>query len=489
MKILLLTLLSINAWSLTGDDASLLESAGLLNKTVLNPDDTWTVKKTEIDVDGIEFKGQSKSLIDWDNMDITSWLDFGQWVRERKRRDKMPNWKTRLRLSSNSERFGEILSCVGICEIYRGEGRVNGKSTSRLYEGDEVSTLENSSVWILLSDGQLLRLASKSSLTLNEINISNKKTFVSIRLNHGHVKTFRRSLGKFKKKDLSETDLGFYPLKVLSANREYYSRLEFGKLDESQRQIYLTKDNLGYYSQNRELNQKLNSEDMRTSRDNIMFLYSPVSTLKVVNGNLDMFYGINERGFLRVKRETSGFVLNDLRETSATVMLRGYSNRNKSSLPNDTWYEIDRFGKKITESSIGRQFETLDLLTKRIPAIHLAREVLLERKYSYLFNTNLNSKDFAEKDGFRLWDNKGKDEMDKREEFLFEYTRRVETTNLTSVRKVFSGKPESFDRSYFSHSFDAYLAKLKNRYNNKKLIIPELDDAEYYIWVLKYAKN
>jgi hypothetical protein len=489
MKILILLLLSINAWSLTDDDKILLENNGLLNKTVLNANDDWTVKKTELDIEGIEFKGQSKSLIEWESMNVENWLDFSLWEKERKRRDNMPDWKSRLRFSSNSERFGEVLSCLGTCEVYRGDAMVDGKSTSRLYEGDEVTTLKDSGAWILLSDGHLLRLAAKSSITLNEVNISNEKTFTSIRLNYGYVKTIRKSSGEFIKINLSETDLSFYPLKELKANREYYSRVEFSKLDESQRQLYLTKENLGYFSQNNQLNSYLKDSKPFYNRENELFLYSPVATVKVANGNLDMFYGVNGSGFMRVTRETAGLELTDKRETQAVIMLRGYNNTDKKQVEIDSWYEVDRFGKEIIESTEEAQFDALDLLAKRISSLHLAREILLRKRYSFLFKRKLEAKTFAEENGYRLWDDQAENEIAKREQFLFEYTRRVETTNLTSIRKVFSKKTESFNRSYYSYSFDAYLAKLKNRYNNKKLIIPELDDSEYYIWVLKYAKN
>ena len=482
-------ILCFNALSLTGEDTDLLESAGILNSTVLNADDSWSVKKSEIDVDTYSFKGQSKSLINWNEIDSSTWLDYGQWVRERERRDAMPDWRTRLRLSTQEERFGEVIACMGTCQIFRGEAKVDARSKSKLYEGDEIATLENASAWILLSDGNLLRLSAKTSITLNEFNISRTKTFISMRLNQGHFKSFRRAYGKFKEKNLSETDLGFYPLKILKANREFYSREEFKKLNENQRQVYLTKKNLGHYSQYRELNNKLREKEYQSNRESILFIYSPVATLRVENGNVDMFYGINEKGYIRVEKKRNGFYLEDEKETTAHLMLRGYKNKNKESLNLQTWYEIDPLGKRIESSTIGKEFKTLDLLTKRIPSLFLAREILLREKYSYLFRTSGSAKELAQNEGFRLWDDENKNEMSQREKYLFEYTRRVETTNLTSVRKVFEGKPEAFNRSYYSKSFDSYLAKLKNRYNNLKLIIPELDDSEYYIWVLKYAKN
>ncbi len=492
MNLIICTLLIFfaqNAACLTNADEALLKNAGILDKKVLLHDDTWGVKPSEIDIDSTQFKGQPKSLINWKNLEHASWLNFNTWRDERSKRDKISNWKLKLRQSTYEEKFGEIIACIGICKVYRGPNEISINASSRLYEGDEVQTLENSSLWFLSSDGSLLRLSAKTSITLNEVNFSKKKSFVSLRLNHGHIKTFRRGSGKFTIKNLSETDTAFYPLKILKANREFFSREEFSKLDHSGRQIYLTKKNLGHFSQYKKLNEYLGESLYFNSVDSELFVVSPNATVKVTNMNLDFFYGVNSNSVIRVKKNMHGFKEEDSRNSQAQLMLRGYGNRELNEIEEGTWYNVDARGKELSETQLGNEFKVLDLLVKRVPTILLAREILIRKKYSYQINGVDTAEELAQKHGYRLWDEEKKKEMSQREKFLFEYTRRVETTNLNSLRKVFEGKPEVFDRSYYEFAFQSYINRLKGRYNNKKLILPELTDTEYYVWVLKYAKK
>ena len=478
-----------NAAGLTNADEALLKSAGILNKSVLLHDDTWGVKPSEIDVDSNQFKGQAKSLINWKELNHDSWLNFNTWRDERSKRDKIANWKLKLRQSTYEERFGEIIACIGTCRVFRGPNEIMINASSRIYEGDEVQTLEDSSLWLLSADGTLFRLSAKTSITLNEINFSKRKSLLSMRLNHGHIKSFKRSLGKFKIQNLSETDSAFYPLKILQANREFFSREEYSKLDHFGRQIYLTKNNLGHFSQYNKLNDFLGEKVHSSNIDSELFIASPNATLKVVNMNIDFFYGVNSNSILRVKQSVEGFKLSDKRIATAQLMLRGYVNRERNDLETNTWYDVDSKGKEFSETQLGDEFKILDLLVKRVPTIMLAREILIRKHYKHLLNKVEDPSVFAKKYGYRLWDEEKKKEMSLREKFLFEYTRRVETTNLSSLRKVFKNNPETFDRTYYEFAFQSYINKLKGRYLNRKLIIPELTDTEYYVWVLKYAKK
>ncbi len=483
---ILCLIFSFSAFALTVADEALMKSAGILSSKVLTHSDDWEVKKSEIDVDGYEYKEQGKSLINWKSLDTSTWLDYNQWLREREQRDSMPNWKQRLRESTFEEKFGEVISCMNSCSIYRGEYKVTAGHSSRLFEGDEFQTESDSGAWILLADGTLLRVSAKTSITLNEVNFSQTNSFVSLRLNHGHIKSIRREVGVFSTDNMAETDQGFYPLKIKKANREFFSRLEYQKLNHSQRQIYLTKKNLGHFSQFKNLNDFLKEDHYLNKRNNEIFVVTPNITLKAVNANLDMFYGVNGLGNFRVQKSIDRFKTADKRESFFFTMKRGYTNKETETYAFDQWFEVDKEGREISTVDLGLEFRKIDLLVKRIPAIHLAREILLEQKFKFLNIESLDEKDFAQSYGYRLWTN---EEFSQRQAYLLEYSRRVETTNLASVSKVFAGKAEVFSPEYFQASFESYLSKLKGRYINKKLIIPELTDTEYYIWVLKYAKN
>jgi hypothetical protein len=477
---------SFQAYALTDADEALMKSAGILKSKVMTHGGDWEVKKSEIDVDSYEYKDQGKSLIKWENLDPVTWLDYNQWLRERDQRDKIPDWKKKLRESTYEEIFAEVISCMNSCSIYRGEYKVPVNYSSRLFEGDEFQTGTDSGAWILLADGTLLRVSAQTSITLNEVNFSLKSSFISMRLNHGHIKTIRREVGLFSTDNLAETDQGFYPLKIKEANREFFSRLEYQQLNHSQRQIYLTKKNLGHFSQFKKLNEYLKTDLYLNQRDSELFIVSPNVTIKALNSNIDMFYGVNGLGNFRVQKSIDRFKSSDERESSYFVMKRGYTNKSTENYAFDNWFEVDKEGREISTVKLDLEFRKLDLLVKRIPTIHISREILLAKKFKFLNLEKLDEKQFAQKFGYRLWTD---EEFARRESYLLEYSRRVETTNLASVSKVFAGKVEIFSPVYFQASFEAYLSKLKGRYINKKLIIPELTDTEYYIWVLKYAKN
>ena len=456
---------------------------------ILSHEDAWSVNETSVDSDGVVYKKQGKSLINWDVIDTETWLDYGNWLVERKRRDTLPNWKIRLRESTIQELFGEVLSCVGKCVVHRGSRAISAKARSRLYEGDEFSTGIDSAAWLLMSDGTLLRVSSKTSITLNEVNFSKDESFVYLRLNNGHVKSVHRFVGEFRAKNLSETDLSFYPLRFLEANREFYAREEFSKLDSRERTLYLTQKNLGFYSQYQALNKYLSKKTTLNIRNSTLFLVAPNITLKIRNANCDLFYGINTKSIFRISQKYDDIKLQDKRSSTAFAELRGYKKGSLRKVEFEKWHEVSKKGKQIFPSKDGRNFKALDLLVKRVPSILLAREITLRKRYQYLFEDLVSLDLVAKKYGLRLWNSIADDEMKDREAFLFEYNRRVETTNLSSLEKVFEGSQNEFDSSFYEFSLNQYIFKLKRNRKNIKMIVPELTDSEYYIWVLKHGKR
>ncbi len=95
--------------------------------------------------------------------------------------------------------------------------------------------------------------------------------------------------------------------------------------------------------------------------------------------------------------------------------------------------------------------------------------------------------------GYRLWDHESsniKDEMNTRLKYLLTYTTRVETTGLNSLKKIFKHRKETFfNKKYYGHAIINHAKKLKHLYSEKRMVIPELDEVEFYIWTLKYARN
>lgn len=93
--------------------------------------------------------------------------------------------------------------------------------------------------------------------------------------------------------------------------------------------------------------------------------------------------------------------------------------------------------------------------------------------------------------GYTVWN----ENLLERINYLSEYTRRVETTNLKSIQNLITrmeetGKKISLDISeeHYRKSLNHYLLSLKSRYDNKKMRVREMSDVQYYVWILRNGK-
>ncbi len=489
LSVLGLLFISSSAFSLTDQEQNMMSDHGMPGTKIMLHTDSWGVKPSKIDVDGDIFKGQGKSLIDW-KVDHYMWLDFNKWKEQRAARDKLPDWKIKLREVQHVELIGKVIKCYGVCNVFRGRSDINADYMSRIYEGDEVITSEHSYAWVALADGSIFRLSPKSSITFNEINFGVKDYFYFVRLNHGHIHWQVRKSGHHKEENLAETDLLFYPLMLKEANREYFSILEYDKMDHDQRLLYHTRKNPGHVSQYKKLNELLvEKSDVINSKNTKIFMVTANSSYFIENTHFDLFYATNGESKFRYRTSLEGFESTDERESNVTAFLRGYNNREEKSLSEDTWYKVPRVGKSIEEEDFTDQFKTIDLFIKRTPTIHLARELIIRENFTHLLYDGDDASHISTNFGYRLWDEDEK-EFNQRYKYLKEYTRRVETTNITSMNKVFKDrKPEDFDSSYYHRALSQHMKKLKNLYNKKRSVVPELNQLQYYIWILKYAKK
>ncbi len=477
--------------ALDESDRSLLEAEGLLQGKTMLHTDVWSVKPSKIDVDKIAYRGQGKSLINWEELEEKKWLDFHYWKHQRMQRDKDPTWKIKLRDSSHVEKLGKVIKCIGECKLFRGEKSVNSQFRSRIVEGDEFITSEESYAWICFADGSLLRISPKTSITFNEINISKSSFLYYLRLNHGYVHWQVRNLGKYKTQNLAESDLMFQPLMEKEANREHFSRLEFQKLPYEDKMQYELETNKGHKSQYAKLNELLleNNKEIE-KKDTTVFLTVPNATYIAKNAHFDTYYSLNGKGHFRYKDKLEGIEKTDIRKSEVTALFRGYTNRNEEKLEQNVWYEVDEKGREINSSEINiKQYKPLDLFVKRTPSIHIAREHFIRESFSFLFDNHLTDKSMAEKYGYRLWDSVASDESKQRMVFLKEYTRRIETTNLRSMQKVFKGIEDMpLDKEFYSKALNKHIYGLKKLSNEKRSVIPEMNEVQYHIWTLKYAK-
>lgn len=456
--------------------------------------DLWKVNESKIDLAAKKVTGQSSSFIDWENSQTEELLNFDYWRLQRQERDKNPKWKTKLRDSKLIEPVGKLIQCVKICKIYRGVNAHFASYLSNIYEGDELQTHKDSYTWILLIDGTLMRLSPNSSITFNEINISKKKIFHFYRLNYGHIHWQHRQLGTIATQNMLETDQVFLPLMVKQANREYFQRKHYQKLSDEERMNFEITNNQGHIDQYQKLNEYLQeNKEIALKKNSQVFISTPNVTILATNPIFDLFYEEGSKSFLRKLNKVSG--LEDIAEYSKDfkVYFRGYSNRSDKEIQDNVWYEIDKSGKDLSENSdLNETFSRLDLLIKRIPSIQLAREIMLRKYYPYIFfpKQKITSELLATEYSARLWDDEFENELNLRLKFLIEYSRRVETTNLSSINRFYEARQhQSFDKSYTQFAFDMYLRFLKFKKTNHYRLVKEMTDAQYYAWMLRYGQK
>lgn len=433
-----------------------------------------TNDKTDIDEfklyrknQGIQFnfKGVKKNLIEWDRLKPDTWLSLDHWKKSRVRKDQEPEWKLNLTERNLKELVGRFLECIGDCRIYRGEGFSTSQYNSAVRELDEIITLPNSYAWIAMMDGTLVRISPNTSLSFKEINIGSSENFIHLRINSGNILVLNRESFLYKERNLRETDKLFLPLSFNEANHEELTIT----LDESDLSNFIEEDTkvLEHY---KKLNKKiLSNNEFVKDKPTYTFVVMPNGT--VYGKNLQAEFVVLLGGESFVKRRTyveQKFVLNDeASESPVDFFYRGFENKDKFTLEPGVWYQVAAKGREITPHENPLKFQIGEYLTSSIPSILLARELLLEKFSEFLFSKNPSRKDLAEKSGYRLW---GKieepgDDLNLRLKFLFEYTRRIETTNLVvaqQFRRKASQRGELttsmvYDQSFYRKALEDYI--------------------------------
>lgn len=450
----------------------------------LHENPAWKVQEKDALIDKAPLRGQGYSIIPWKDMDPEAWLNIDLWISDRLIKDKTPDWQMRLRDERNLELVGKVLKCSGGCPVFHGSTRTNSQHLSRLVEGDEIRTEKNSSAWIYLMDGSLMRLSADTSISLQEINLSEKEAFYLVRLNRGHVFWHPRDNAVLKTDSSPETDAVSLPLMVREANQEFFERQLFSSQKDAGHLAEMMDLEMGavnaQYAKINELRQK-NPVTLRTS----VMLVSPNATVFSKQVSFDMVHVNGGKSFFKRREMTEG--------EEISFGLRGYTNTEKTSLENDSWYEVDPTGRNaLALTDAPGELQVSELLTRRIKSIELAREMWLEKYSLPVFATMNDSKKLAIDHGYTLWNG----DAQKRFDFLAEYTRRIETTNLRSIENLLTKLEASGEKVNRELSSDHYLAALnyylnglKMRYTDKKMQIREMNNLQYYVWILKNGKT
>lgn len=447
------------------------------------------VEEKVVILDKEPLKGQEHSIIPWKGIDPEGFLNIEFWMTDRQLKDVTPDWKIRLRDQRHMELMGKVLKCVGTCPVYRSVDKAKVEYLSRIQEGDEFRTEKDSYAWIYLMDGTLLRLGAETSVSFHEMIVSPKEIFFVFRLNHGHVFWHPRSTAEVKPESKPETDTIFLPLMLREANLEWYERKRFSEQKDREHLSEVMEQNeLAIMEQTGRLNalKKSNTEAIaKFNRSDV------VSKVMVVAPNVSLFASGASFNMIHVTGGKTWF-RKSAGDGMLSVDLRGYS-KTTTLIENDqAWQEVEATGRVISTASALGELDVAELITKRIPTLELAREMWLEKFTLPILGHLDQQKKLGIEHGYRLWT---EEELKKRQEFLTEYCRRLETTNLRSVENLLT-KLEAAGETprreltsdIYQKALNHYLLGLKSRYTQKRMRVRELNELEYYVYLLRNGK-
>lgn len=466
-----------------------LEGPQRFTPTELHEKDDWKVEEKAVVLDKEPLKGQGHSIIPWKGIDPEGFLNIEYWLTDRALKDVTPDWKIRLRDQRHAELMGKVLKCVGTCPVYRGSEKANVEYQSRILEGDEFRTDKDSFAWIYLMDGSLIRLGAESSISFHELLVSSKEFFYVFRLNFGHVYWHPRTTTEVAVEFKPETDSVFLPLMMREANVEWYERKRYaGKTDREHLAEVMELKDIAISEQvarlnelkkkNNEAIEKSNKKDVTTR----VMMIAPNVTVTAEKMSFNMVHVTGGKSWFR---KTSG-------EGNYQVELRGYLKTVTTVEQVDAWQEVEANGRTIAVATATGLVDVAELITKRIQTIELAREMWME-KFTVPVLADLDQqKRLGIEHGYRLWEEA---DLRKRQEFLSEYTRRVETTNLRSVENYLvrleqagEAPRRELGAQLYQKALNHYLLGLKTRYTQKKMRVREMNELEYYVWLLRNGK-
>lgn len=452
----------------------------------LHTDESWKVTpaKTIVDLPSPS-KGQNYSIIPWSTQDPYEFLSIDKWLVEREIKDKTPDWMIRMRAASHAELVGKILQCRGTCHIYRGSNRAKVQHLSQIQEGDELVTEKDSVAWFFTMDGSIGRLAPMSSMAFQEINFSPKEAFLLTRLNQGHVYWGARTKTPLALDDAPETDQESIPLMVRNANREHFERLTFkNQNDDMNLTETFNLEDGSHRFQTEELNKMKEANNQKLTLISRVMTVTPNMTIVSKDISFDLSYMPGGKSYFK-KRSTEV-------DSEFSLYLRGYTNTDSHVIGSTEWHQVEANGRNYSAiNDVPAPLQVLELLTKRIKTFELAREIwIADFTLPVLADISIPVV-LSKNHGYTAWG----DELAQRQEFLKEYTRRIETTHLRSLDNLLAkieanGQPvdRELTLEHYKTSVNHYLLGLKSRYDRKQMRVKEMNDLQYYVWILRNGK-
>jgi hypothetical protein len=429
----------------------------------------------------VHYKNQKFSSFDWDNIKINDFLSFKNWKERQLIKDESPEFENILRDRSNKELAAHFFQCVGSCKIERAMSYFTPQFRTNIYEGDEILTVGNSYAWIFFMDGTMVRLAPDSSITVNEINIGKNENFINVRVNMGDVLWLSRQEMHYAENNYRETDVLFKPVALFQANLQHSIK----KIDESNL-FEIVEEDQSVLNQNIRLNKLIDeNNEMTHQKKTFHFIVLPNITVIGSAGNLELITMIGGNSYVK-QRSNKSLELNlenlELSEEEIQYQLRGFENKEWNVLLIDKWMMVDQKGTMIMEDPDDRLKTAGEIITKRIPSVMVARELLIKEYSSPFFNKEYDPLKLAQVDGYRLWGNlfskeNKKEDLFLRVEFLKEYFRRIETTNLLMFDQLKS-KRNNEDSGQINDYSEYYFEKAINRYYSFEESKEENEDGE-----------
>ncbi len=426
------------------------------------------------------YKSQKNSNFDWGNIDITKFLSLSAWKDQSEERALNPNWQKNFRERENKEIVGHFFQCVGQCRIDRGDSFFNPSFRSSIFEGDEIQTTGESFAWIFLLDGTMIRLATDSSVTINELNIGARENFINARINYGNVLWLSRKLDLYEEKNIRETDVLFNPLALYEAqpvpDRKPYKEDQL---------LGMVEEKMTHLNQYKNLNKLIEDNNkLIKEKPSYAFIVMPNATVSGYRPEIDAVCLIGGKTYLKNRSSKLLGLKTEKSDDEIKIQMRGFENKEMISLESDKWFSIDEKGKLIsTEEEHSHWLSMGELITRNIPSLMVARELMIQKYSDVIFNEKIDPKELIATYGYRKWgvlksEDGKKSDMQLHLEFIQEYSRRIETTNLVASSK-FSDRLKSRGESMNIVEYgNSYFIKPLNKYYSYEDYSDDTEDGK-----------
>ncbi len=424
----------------------------------------------------------------WGEVNLNHFFSFEEWKNQIDDKALTPGWEILAKEKNAREVVGRFFQCAGTCRVDRGKSFFNPRYLTKIYEGDEVQATGDSYAWIFLLDGTMVRLSPESSIIFNEINIGVKENFFSARINSGNVLWLSRSESLYEELNLRETDVLFNPISLYEAipipDKKSY--------DESNL-IEMVSEKQTVLNQYKNLNSLVEKNNKLTlGKPSYVFLIMPNASVLGYNPHVEIVSIFGGKSYIKNRSEILlGLKSNEEKSKPSELLIqkRGFENTDLTPLPSDKWMEVDETGRLISEATEHLYLLSMgEFVTKYIPSLLVARELMMTKYSEFAFREKYDASHLSLIDGYRLWGaishessaENIKQDLELRLDYIKEYFRRIETTNLLvsthfGERLKLRGesiKAMEFGNYFFSRAIDRYYSypELNNESENGEIL-------------------